>query len=277
MKNRLESELISIAHRVLKLKNKSEIAQLQQETLRLYEKLSVLLFVEENYHDPMIKIPSDVEKKLENISDPTEKNVIQTKEISEITPSENDSETDNLFSEKENSDHIEDSLTQRSDTKSDDAEKTPIEKDTYNKNVVSNETLSDTQDKKMNFEDFEAQLSNAKPKKTAVFFEEKVVAPEKSIPTTETDFSETKKSDEMNQPTQKNFDIRLNDRVAFEFHLFNGETESFERIISQLSIFNTFEQAKDFIENIVKPNYNNWFMKEEYENRFMRIIENRFM
>ena len=42
MKRKLEAELISIAHRILKLKNKSELAQLQQETLKLYEKISVL-------------------------------------------------------------------------------------------------------------------------------------------------------------------------------------------------------------------------------------------
>ena len=49
MKKKLEAELISIAHRILKLKNKSELIQLHQESQKLYEKLSVLLFVEENF------------------------------------------------------------------------------------------------------------------------------------------------------------------------------------------------------------------------------------
>ena len=51
MKKKLEADLISIAHRILKLKNKSELAQLHQETQKLYEKLSVLKFVEENFSD----------------------------------------------------------------------------------------------------------------------------------------------------------------------------------------------------------------------------------
>ena len=51
MKRKLEAELISIAHRILKLKNKSELQQLQEETLKLYEKISVLRFVEENFSD----------------------------------------------------------------------------------------------------------------------------------------------------------------------------------------------------------------------------------
>jgi hypothetical protein len=37
MKKRLEADLISIAHRILQLKNKSDINQLYSETQKLYE------------------------------------------------------------------------------------------------------------------------------------------------------------------------------------------------------------------------------------------------
>ena len=33
---------------------------------------------------------------------------------------------------------------------------------------------------------------------------------------------------------------------------------------------------KDFIAEIIKPDYNNWEGKEEYEARFMEILEKRF-
>ena len=49
MKKRLEADLISIAHRILQLKNKSDVNQLFLETQKLYEKLAVLRFVEEQY------------------------------------------------------------------------------------------------------------------------------------------------------------------------------------------------------------------------------------
>ena len=65
MKNRLEAELVSIAHRILKLKNKSETIQLQQESLNLYQKLSVLRFIEENYDDVSVVIPSDIQDRIE--------------------------------------------------------------------------------------------------------------------------------------------------------------------------------------------------------------------
>lgn len=68
MKKKLEAELISIAHRILKLKNRADIDQLQQETLKLYEKLSVLKFVEDNFNEvkPTIGYAS-AEQKLDEI------------------------------------------------------------------------------------------------------------------------------------------------------------------------------------------------------------------
>ena len=48
MKKKLEAELISIAHRVLKLKGKEDTVQLHLEAQKLYEKLSILRFYEEN-------------------------------------------------------------------------------------------------------------------------------------------------------------------------------------------------------------------------------------
>jgi hypothetical protein len=48
MKKKLEADLISIAHRVLKLKGKEDTILLHQEAQKLYEKLSVLRFYEEN-------------------------------------------------------------------------------------------------------------------------------------------------------------------------------------------------------------------------------------
>ena len=51
MKKKLEAELISIAHRILQLKHKEDIRELHHEAQKLYEKLSVLLFVEEHFSE----------------------------------------------------------------------------------------------------------------------------------------------------------------------------------------------------------------------------------
>jgi hypothetical protein len=70
--------------------------------------------------------------------------------------------------------------------------------------------------------------------------------------------------------------IDLNNRLAFVKHLFNGSSEDYNRVLSQLNTIKTEERSIAFITNMVKPDYNNWQGKEEYENRFMELISRRF-
>ena len=76
--------------------------------------------------------------------------------------------------------------------------------------------------------------------------------------------------------TNKDIVIGLNDRLAFVKHLFNDSTEEFNRVLSQLNTIETEERSVAFIENMVKPEYNNWKGKEEYASRFMALIERRY-
>lgn len=70
--------------------------------------------------------------------------------------------------------------------------------------------------------------------------------------------------------------VGLNDRIAFEKHLFANSSEDFNRVLSQLNTVSTYDEAKSFVEHLVKPEYNNWEGKEEYAERFMALIEKRF-
>ena len=47
MHKKLESDLISLAHSILQMKNKENVFLLKQKAYEIYEKLSVLAFVEE--------------------------------------------------------------------------------------------------------------------------------------------------------------------------------------------------------------------------------------
>ena len=266
MKNRLEAELISIAHRILKLKNKSEIVQLQQETLNLYEKLSVLRFVEENYGDSTIEIPNDVEEKLESTA-VVEQIIIQKEVTEEITEEVIVDQTKENLPVSEAETSVETAVVE---------EKIEIEQPKI-------------EDFQVRFEDFEAQLANAKPNKPQPvteeiqFEEEPVFVPvqtttieQTEIKKTEVTITETTKNISINDAVKKSFNIGLNDKIAFEFHLFGGQTEDFNRVLSQLNTFGTFAEAKDFVENVVKPDYSDWIGKDEYESRFLEIIESKF-
>ena len=80
----------------------------------------------------------------------------------------------------------------------------------------------------------------------------------------------------LNDKLTQNLNIGLNDRLAFVKHLFNGSLDDYNRVISQLNTIDSEERSLAFISNMVKPEYNNWQGKEDYENRFMGIIERKF-
>jgi hypothetical protein len=80
----------------------------------------------------------------------------------------------------------------------------------------------------------------------------------------------------LNDRLKKGFNIGLNERLAFIRHLFEGNTADYNRVISQLNTFNSLDEAKKFIQLVVKPDYKHWQGKEEYENKFMELVENKF-
>jgi len=77
--------------------------------------------------------------------------------------------------------------------------------------------------------------------------------------------------------SSKAIKVDLNDRLAFVKHLFDGKTEDYDRVLSQLRTIDTQERSISFINNMVKPDHNNWEGKEEYEERFMALIEKKFL
>ena len=80
----------------------------------------------------------------------------------------------------------------------------------------------------------------------------------------------------LNDKFSKGLQIDLNDRIAFIKHLFDQSPNDYQRAISQISTFQDWDQAKVFILEIVKLDYDNWKGKELYEERFLKIIENNF-
>ena len=86
---------------------------------------------------------------------------------------------------------------------------------------------------------------------------------------------ETQKS--LNDKFSEGLQIDLNDRLAFIKHLFDKKPNDYQRAISQIATLQTWEAAQKFILNMIKPDYNYWEGKEQYESRFLKIIENNFL
>ena len=297
MKKRLEAELISLAHRVLKLKNKSEIDQLYLESRKLYETLAVLKFYGDNYEQVKSEITQeDLEEKLTAVAEDITLVEVKPKEVVpvieepvvEATPEievidQTDSETeDNEIEEEEEV-----------------IEEEEIEEE-YAGEIANEEEegLPKPELEEMNFEPFfelaaEAPIEDVveekeEPKKSEtkqISFEDLLgenyndtifVKPNDVVipPSLKSVLDEKPMS--LNDQHSKAINIGMNDRIAFVKHLFADSDEDYNRVLSQLNTFGTQEEALDFIEEIIKPDYNNWKGSEEYAERFMEIVENKF-
>ena len=338
MKKKLEADLISIAHRILKLKNKEDLTQLHLETQKLYEKLSVLKFVEENFSDvkPTIgnsNIQELVNDALENEPEVEEVEVAVAPEEIEIQPElveeieeeaeeeieeddfSDDEEEDTEDETEELEDEEEDSEEEEETEELEDEEEEEIEEEESEENEEESEeeegefephfelfNVEEVEDKKpkteakqISFEDLlgsssepvfervfdpiqEEEEEESAEEEETVFspvFEmeasEEIEEEEKAIPNFEFD-----KEISINEAFAKTITFGLNDRIAFEKQLFAGSSEDLNRVVSQLSTFDTFEEAQNFIDDMVKPDYDNWEGKEEYVTRFMEIVEKKF-
>ncbi len=76
-------------------------------------------------------------------------------------------------------------------------------------------------------------------------------------------------------PSGRKIIVDLNDRWAFVNKLFGCNQDDFDRVIAQLNTMSTFTEARNFIEHVVKPDYH-WDDQEEFETRFMELIERHF-
>ena len=320
MKKKLEAELISIAHRVLKLKNRSETIKLQEEAKKLYEQLTVLRFYEENINVVEKEIAAtDFEEKLAVFTS-NEKPLAETTAV-EISQEEKEELMEEIQEVISEATHLEEEIVAQEDALQEQGqvqeqfeeeiqeeiqEKTILVAEETEEEVIEEVLVKETvQPQQISFEDVfgadfkepefvkvedvpaeveqAAELSFEAVEETEEVeepvFETKSVVEEVVIEkaaTKTTTFQEEPKSMSLNDRLNKGINIGLNDRIAFEKRLFGGSPDDFNRVLSQLNTFDTFEEAKGFIEDFVKPDYDNWNGKEEYEARFLEIVEKKF-
>ena len=74
----------------------------------------------------------------------------------------------------------------------------------------------------------------------------------------------------------KTLSIDLNDRLAFVKHLFEEDVNAYERVLSQIVTYESWEEVEVFINEMVKPEYQNWKDKEPIETRFLTILQKNF-
>ncbi|MFC4633827.1 hypothetical protein ACFO3O_07905 [Dokdonia ponticola] len=284
MKKSIKAELISLAHKILQGKDDTSYAQMTAQSRALYEKLTVLSYAEklEKSGQPTIGL-SQLEEIIEEvsttetlISDPKEiatPPVVEVEEKTQIpetptpkTPAQIVAENEARFAEaRANDRHRPDGTVFNEDDPvhepviekiKDMVAEMPPEASAIDAIVESIEPQDRYQ--KNDMFDIGGEFAQTP------IFDPVTVAEEEVTPKN------------LNDKLKNGLKIGLNDKLAFIKHLFNGSDTDYNRVLSQLSTFGSLEEAKQFIHQMVKPDYDSWEGKEEYEERFMQIIENKF-
>ncbi|MEW7281125.1 hypothetical protein ABW636_21220 [Aquimarina sp. 2201CG1-2-11] len=256
MKKKLEAELISIAHRILQLKDTATLSQLQEEARELYEKIAILNFAETHFKGPQPtigQIRSILDQEPIETPDSHSTNEIENANIItqkvDITPSNPITKAEEPIAKKETT------VTEPVSTD-------PIPESSQNP-PVSPKTP-----------EIVIEEINARVTEDLFIRADRASIEELSDEDSVSDESDRPKS--LNDQLKKEIHIGLNDRLAFIKYLFEGSATDYNRVLSQLGTINSKTEAKDFINNMIKPDYNNWKDKEEYEERFMDTILSKY-
>ena len=285
MHKKLEADLMSLAHSILKMKNKDDIFALKDISKEVYEKLSMLAFVEE-YVKTTPNLETSKEELLEQVETAFDKKEISEQPVLEVEKDEESFKKENESVEVEEQEKIVYDLM-------DDVVEESAESKNFKEKVVdfNREDLESKKEEVVEeiieqpFDELE-QLMFATENPTNFKNDVKDVG-EKKTPTLEDELQDTISVDVMadlfenvqpkslNDKLFSNIQIGLNDRITFVKNLFEGDQENYNRVISQLNTFKTEKEARKFINKMVKPDYN-WSEHEELENRFMEIVSRKF-
>tara|TARA_B110000046_G_scaffold157832_1_gene169426 strand:- start:34517 stop:35248 length:732 start_codon:yes stop_codon:yes gene_type:complete len=242
MKKKIESELISIAHRILKLTGREDLEKMHSEIALLYQKITVLKFIENN-HDgetsDFVGMDTSFFNALEGAFNNT---VTDSVEVADKTFVNIDVEEEEAIMEPA-IEKIKDMVAQM-----------PEE-------TIEVDTIIDAMNE---------------PTETVVHDLNELSPSYAQLPIFDAVSPEPPQTSLNDQLKTQGFQIGLNDRLAFVKNLFENSNEDYERVLSQLSTLDSHDEAMNLLDSIIKPDYNNWEGQEEIEARFLEIIENKF-
>ncbi|AUC21278.1 MULTISPECIES: hypothetical protein [Polaribacter] len=307
MHKKLEADLMSLAHSILQLKNKEDVFALKEKSKEIYEKLSLLAFVEEYINTtPNLEVTKDelienVEKgialkeeqevvsvDIESVKEDIEEEIVTLYEIEEeevTLPVEDQIEEELIEEELIEEELAEELVIEEAEEDAEEEIEEQIEEEIEEEvkeevKVVVEEIIEQP------FDEIE-DIIFAEPETVEV--KEEVKIEESKTLSLEEELQDTISVDQMatlfdipvaapkslNDKFSANIQIGLNDRIAFVKNLFDGSQEDFNRVVSQLNTYGTEKEALKFINKMVKPDYD-WSTQQELEARFIEIVERKF-
>lgn len=254
MRKKLIIDLKNLAQDILQLKEEIEVDLLRQKSQEIFEKLLVLDYLNKNNISSIKDKAADIILKNDAsiIENENKENFIRGEANSDIT-----------FNLKKEIDLSINSLeTEEFETK---IEEEPIVK---KEEIVKK--LEDIDDIFVpTFDAIKEDLSQKEEFKDTVSLDEteNLFATKKEKP------NQLSLNDKL---LSSSIQVGLNDRIAFVNKLFNFSQSEFNKELSILNTFDSEIEAKNYIQNILKAKYN-WKNKEEIVDRFMLLVERKFL
>ncbi len=284
MHKKLASDLTSLAHSILQMKNKEDVLLLKEKAYEVYEKLTVLAYVDE-YLATTPNSSVTKEELIEKIIDAENQKIVAQKDVIIEQDTASSQTVQKKPEVQEDTKEAENTTEKSMELLKEDAVTSDISKEKSNKKKQVIEANSNKKEiEEQPFDAVEELMFGG----TDNLKNDVSDVGERKSPTLDDELKDTLPVDVManlfekvtpvkslNDQLQKTIQIGLNDRIAFVKHLFEGNQNDFNRVVSQLNTFKTEKEAKKFISKVVKPDYE-WSTKEAYEGRLIEIIERRF-
>jgi len=286
MHKKLAADLTSLAHSILQMKNKEDVFALKTKAHEVYEKLSVLACVEEYFNNtPNPEYTKDELLDLVKKADEKLDIEIEIENIEDMTSSFSESEVDDPITKTEDlKDDEEQQLIESEDKVIESVEEDfvneaielTLEEDSASSNVQEEGDNLFSQSNEVIEEAIEDELETVEASNEEITLSLEDELKDTIAADVVADLFENAPKKSLNDKVRDDIQIGLNDRIAFVKNLFGGSQEDFNRVVSQLNSFKTEKEAKKFINKMVKPDYN-WADNEDIEQRFMSIVERKFL
>ena len=256
MRDKLINELKSLAHDILSLETNDDLNMMRKKTAEIYDRLVILEYLTENINtleNDNLKDQIGVNKETDPVKE--QKNLLENKRDDEFVSAEDDQKISN---ESENKSTYTDDI--ESITESD-----------------SNTLVSGFNSSTDDFEElFEPKFDSIKEDFSLKDEFKDTISLDETENLFDTKKSAIKPVSLNDKLLNKNIQVGLNDRIAFVNNLFNFSQVEFNNALKELNSFKTEIEAKNHIENNVKIKYN-WDGKEDIEERFILLIERKFL
>lgn len=256
MRKNLIISLKRLANDILNLEADQDLGLLRKQTEEIYDKLVILEYLTKN-------IDSLEEESTTGRFEETETELIDV-ELEKIAEEKIDDDASRDFYEQNKPEEFESEKFEQDEV--------------VPKIVVDDIGLSDNQEEsKVGLEDlFEPKFDSIKEDFSQKDEFKDTISLDETEKLFETKRTEAKSVSLNDKLLGRKIQVGLNDRIAFVNGLFDFNQSEFNRILNELNAFETEVEAKNYIQQSVKTKYN-WSGKEDVEERFILLVERKFM